>query len=289
MQPFICILLLLIALPQLLRAQFVPELLQNRSYWGDGKSEIDFYQAEFVRDGEPHPCELLLTLTPLFAEPATMAVIDTAKNPGAIPAIHMNEVATIPRGLTAEARSIEALWRMDSMSLARLSFSGNDGSGNIAKTVRENRETGRVSWTYSCDNYTGKADPTPITLGTKQVVLYDELPLRVRTLDFSKPNGELEIDIAATLASPGKEFGELKPAKISWKTDERRIHIEVQHPAGKDQLTLDSTFPFLLREWVASDGMRWKMKNSLKADYRKYLRTGDRERAWNDPMLRHPD
>src|SRR5437868_7452016 len=105
--------------------EFVPGLLQNRSYWGGGKSEIDFYQADFLRDGEPHACELLLILSPLFLEPKQLAYVDDSKQPGAIPAIRMLELATIPRGIGVEQRSIEARWRMDLMSLARLSFTGN--------------------------------------------------------------------------------------------------------------------------------------------------------------------
>jgi hypothetical protein len=285
----ISVLLLGLVVPQISYAQFIPAFLQNRSYWGDGKSEVDFYQAEFVREGEPHQSEVLVILTPVFVEPNTMAYIDSGKQPGAIPGIRMIEAATIPRGLTAELRSIEAVWRMDSMSLARLSFFGNDVLGNIAKTIRENRQTNPVSWSYGCDSYLAKIDPQTVSIGTKQVVAYDELPLRVRTLDFSKTVGEFNIDLAATLASAAKDLGEFKPAKIVWKTGERNIDVEVQHAAGKDQFVLDTNFPFLLREWRAFDGTRWKMKNSIKVDYRKYLRNGDRERAWKDPMLRHPD
>ena len=94
--------LVLLGLPHLVAAQFVPTLLQNRSYWGDGKSEIDFYQAEFPRDGEQHSSEVLITLTPLFVLPDTMAPAQDPKQPGVIPAIRMNELATIPRGLMNE-------------------------------------------------------------------------------------------------------------------------------------------------------------------------------------------
>jgi len=289
MSPPVCLILVFLAVPHLVAAQFVPALLQNRSYWGDGKSEIDFYQAEFVRDGEPHACELVMILTPLFVAPNDLAPMADNKVAGAVPAIRMNQVATIPRGVTAELRSIEALWRMDSMSLARLSFTGNDISGNVAKTLIEVRQPNQVSWTYSCQSYLGKVDAPALALGPKQSLGYDELPVRVRTIDFTKPAGEAEVDMAGTLSSSAKEFDGLKPAKISWKASERTINVQVQHPSGKDEFVLDANFPFLLREWRAADGTHLKMKNSIRADYRKYLRNGDRERALKDPMLRHPD
>lgn len=278
-----------VAVANSLSGQFVPALLENHSYWGDGKSEIDFYQADSTREGENIQCEAIMIFTPLFVDPNTLAPAGDNKQAGAIPAIRMAHTGTIPRGLAAEPRSIEALWRMDSMSLARLSFTGSDVSGNIAKSIREKREPNGVSWSYMCDSYAGRGEPQSIPLGGKTIVAYEELPLRLRTLDFGKSSGEFEIDLAPSLVSPAKEFGELKPAKITWKVAERTIDVEVQHSLGKDSFTLDSDFPFLLRDWKAWDGTHWKMKNSIRADYRKYLKKGDRERALKDPMLRHPD
>jgi len=178
---------------------------------------------------------------------------------------------------------------MDSMSLARLAFSGGDTLGNISKSLRETRQPTGPTWSFASDTYAGKVDPVQVTLGTKPTLFYDELPLRVRTLDFAKRDGEADIALAPTFASASKDFGEIKPAKISWKVEDRAVRIEVLHASGKDQLSVDSNFPFLLREWTALDRTHWKMKNSLRADYTKYLRNGDRERAWKDPMLRHPD
>ena len=283
------LILISLGLAQVANGQFVPTFLQNRSYWGDGKSEVDFYQAEFVRDGEPHSCELLVILTPLFISPDRLAPTQDAKQSDAIPAIRMNQMATIPRGLVNEQRSVEALWRMDTMSLARLSFTGNDGIGNVAETLHETREAGKITWTYLAESYDGSSSPLVLPLGSKPTVSYDELPLRVRTLDFSKPTGELEIDIGSSISLMAKDLAGLKPARIKWDVGERAINVEVEHAAGKDHFVIDASFPYLLREWKACDGTHWKMKNSIRADYRKYLRNGDRERALKDPMLRHPD
>ncbi len=35
-----------------------------------------------------------------------------------------------------------------------------------------------------------------ISLFRRMAIFYDELPLRVRLIDFSKPNGEFEIQLA---------------------------------------------------------------------------------------------
>src|SRR4029079_16511319 len=148
-----------------------------------------------MRDGEARPCELLTIFTPMFVDSNTMAPTADGKQTGGIPAIRMIQTATAPRGITSELRYLDALWRMDSMSLARLAFTGGDVVGSIAKTVRENRQPTGMTWSFSSDTYSGKVDAAPVTLGAKPTLLYDELPLRVRTLDFSKQSGDTEVDL----------------------------------------------------------------------------------------------
>jgi hypothetical protein len=284
-----CAIPLLLALVGTAPAQFAPTLLQNASYWGDGKSEVDFYEAEFVRDAQPRACEVLITFTPGLVDPSTLTPPDDPKQPGAIAVIRMNEVATLPRGLFSEQRSSSALWRTDFMSLAQMSFAGTDGIGNVSKSVYENRSASKVTWNYSCDTWRGKIDRREISCLDGSTVFYDELPLRVRMLDFSKATGEFDAQLLPTLTAAQKELGEIKPAKFSWKIGDRSIAVSVQHAAGMDRFVLDRDFPFLLREWTAADGSHLKLKNSLKVDYRNYGKNGDRERALKDPMLRHPD
>ena len=154
--------------------------------------------------------------------------------------------------------------------------------------MREVREQGRIQWNCSGASYLGTTGTQPLELA-KTPVAYDELPLRVRTIDFSKPSGDLEVDFAPSITTPQIGFRDIKPAKISWKVSDRMINVEVQHQTGKDSFTLDSNFPYLLREWRAADGTHWRMKNSIRARYTDYLKNGDRERALKDPMLRHPD
>ena len=51
-----------------LSAQFAPAFLQNESYWGDGKAEFNFYDAQIVREGQPMPP---LPVAPATSQPAT--------------------------------------------------------------------------------------------------------------------------------------------------------------------------------------------------------------------------
>ncbi|MDB6148145.1 MAG: hypothetical protein JWO45_1809 [Spartobacteria bacterium] len=270
-------------------AQFSPALLQNKSYWSDGKSEIDFYNAEFLREGQKYPCELMAIFTPKFVDATSFSPLKDQQRPASLPVIEMNEFATVPRGLVTEQRSLRVLWRMDLMSTARISFVGTDGLGQIMKSLSETREANKVAWQYRSESYHEAVDLQQIDSPAGIALFYDELLLRVRTLDFSKNVGEAEIQVAPSLVAATGKFGGFSPAKVSWKIGDRAINVDLRHEAGVDHFVLDRDFPFLLREWQMFDGSHLKMKNSLRADFTNYMKNGDRERALKDPMLRHPD
>jgi hypothetical protein len=282
-------LLLLLAIGQWARAQFVPALLENRSYWGDGKSEIDFYDAEFVRGEQHFRTELLVVLTPAFVDPLTLTPLEQKRATKSQPVIRMKQASTIPRGLLLEQRSLDLLWKMGENSLARLSFAGTDGFGNISRLVMLKVAAPGSMWQLTEDSYRGTIQPQQIAPASGALIFYDELPLRVRTIDFSKPKGEFDIQLVPTITDLASTNFQPKPAKMAFQTGKRQIDVELKHEQGTDHFALDGDFPFLLREWKMSSGETWKMKNSLRAEYQKYDKAGDRERAFKDPMLRHPD
>ena len=285
---FRAILLVLLSV-HIASAQFVPALLQNASYWGDGKSEIDFYDADIVRDGQHFRNELLLILTPGFVNPLTVAPLQTRQPTECAPIIRMKQGVTVPRGLLVEQRSLDVFWFMEPLRLGQLSFAGTDGNGNICRIVRPKPAATPPAWMLNEESYQGLSQYAPVLSPSGAFIFYDELPLRVRTIDFSKDKGEFDIHMATTVMEKPPATYEFKPAKIKFLRGERQIEVELKHEKGSDRFVLDANFPFLLREWKMANGDSWKMKNSLRADYTKYNKTGDRERALKDPMLRHPD
>ena len=85
---------------------------------------------------------------------------------------------------------------------------------------------------------------------------YDELPLRVRTIDFSKPSGDFEIQLAPTIINSKKTTWSGNRPRFISNRPERAIYVTVQHDAGTDRFMLDREFPYLLRKWEAADGSR---------------------------------
>jgi hypothetical protein len=267
-------------------AQFTPALLQNDSYWGDGKAEFNFYDAQIVREGQPRRCEILhIALREPF-DPKQWVKVDDWKRPGVVPVIKFNQVLHVPTGVNVIQQMLSIFCRTDNGLLLKWSLTHSDGAGNSFKEMRRFGEQLAFNWhTYWDGLADGSENITPPSNG----YFYDELPLRVRTIDFSKPAGEFEIQLAPTTMNSKKDTIAFKPAKVNFTATERKIDIAVQHDAGTDRFLLDGNFPFLLRDWNAADGSHLKMKNSLKMDYWNYNKNGDRERALNNPMLRHPD
>lgn len=265
------------------KAQFRPDFLANESYWGDGKAEFDFYDAPLMRDGQPRQCELLMIFTREKTDPQTFVRITDSKRTGAINAIRMNQIWTAPIGMFVEQGSLTGLWRTDG-SLAQLMLIAADSFGNSTKKVESQTASSSSVLHLVSDSYRDGTANRTIT-PPPNAVFYDELALRVRTIDWKqKP---FEIQLSAPLHNAGTV--EFKPAKISWSAAERSIQVNVQHAGGQDTFRIDPDFPFLLREWQLADGSKLKLKRSLKADYWNYSKNGDRERALKNPMLQHPD
>src|SRR3954469_8784850 len=79
---------LMVAAPAL--AQFSPALLQNDSYWGDGRAEFNIYDGQIMRDGAPRPGEVLHILVREPIDP---------KQTGAVPMLKLNQIVHLPIGL----------------------------------------------------------------------------------------------------------------------------------------------------------------------------------------------
>jgi hypothetical protein len=268
------------------QAQFTPALLQNNSYWGDGKAEFNIYDARIVRYGQPRPCEVLHIFVREPFDPKQFVKPEDWKRPGSIAVLKLNQILHVPTGLYVYQQMHSNFWRVDNAQLVKFSLTSNDSCGNTFKEARRNGDQFDYEYrTYWDGMAEGKENITPPANGC----FYDELPWLVRTIDFSKPAGDFDVQLAGTTIGSKKDTFAFQPAKISFKSTERTIDVVVRHGGGADKFVLDRDGPHLLREWSAADGSHLKMKRNLKVDYWNYNKPGDRERALNNPMLRQPD
>ncbi|MBA2432884.1 MAG: hypothetical protein H0V56_12360 [Chthoniobacterales bacterium] len=268
-------------------AQFSPALLQNHHYWGDGKAEFSIYGAQIVRYGEPRETEVLHILVREPFDPKQGVKPEDWKQPGMTAVLKMNQILHVPTGLYVYQQMHSNFWRVDDAKLAKFSLTSNDSCGNTYKEARRDGDKFTYEYRTYWDGMAAGSEPvTPAANG----YFYDELPWLVRTIDFSKPEGEFEIQLSGSAIHSKKDNFEWQPAKVSFKAaDDRFINVQVQHGAGADEFVLDRHGPHLLREWKQADGSRLKMKRMLKVDYWNHNKPGDKERAFKNPMLRLPD
>ncbi len=267
-------------------AQFSPALLQNDSYWADGKAEYNIYAAKIVRYGAPRDCEVLHILVREPFDPKQLVKPDDPKRPDMVNVLKLNQILHVPTGLELYQQMHSNFWRVDNAQLQKFSLTSNDSCGNTYKEARRSGDQFAYEWrTYWDGMANGQQEVKPPANG----YFYDELPWLVRTIDFGKGGAEFEIQLAGSTINSKKDTFSFQPAKVSFTSTERVIDVAVKHAAGTDHFLLDRWFPNLLREWNAADGTKLKMKRNLKVDYWNYSKPGDRERALNNPMLRPPD
>ncbi len=279
------------------RAQFSPAFLQNESYWGDGKAEVDFYDAQVMRDGQLRHCELMIILVATKFTPDRNPD-DKSTNPiPPVSAIRLSQQLTIPRGLTTEQRSsVSVFAREGGMLKSQLAVSKPEGvffataTSRIAKPASPNpgMSPAEVKTTQiEVSRLEGASRSTNLDSTGMISIMREELPLRVRMLDFSKSSGDFKVRVldVETVTQPTAALDE----KLAFKTTERDFQVDVGTEAQHSHFVVDRDFPFLLREWKTPDGSTCRLKNSLRVDYQKFMREGDREKALKDPMLRHPD
>jgi len=267
-------------------AQFTPALLQNNSYWGDGKAEFNIYDAQIVRYGLPRPTEVLHILVREPFDPKQLVRPEGPPRPDSIAVLKLNQILHVPAGLLVDQQMHSNFWRVDNAKLVKSSLTSNDSRGNTFKEVRRGGEQFNYEY-HTC--WDGMAEGKETIAQPANGYFYDELPWLVRTIDFSKPPEEFEVQLAESIINPKKDAIAFKPAKISFTATRRAIDVTVKHSAGIDHFILDRDGPYLLREWTAADGSHLKMKRNLKVDYWNYNKPGDRERALADPRLRQPD
>jgi hypothetical protein len=274
------------ALPVAVHAQFTPAFIQNSSYWNDGKAEFNIYDAQIVRYGQARQTEVLHILIREPFDVRQYVKPDNGQRPGVIQVLKLNQVLHIPTGIDVYQQMHSSFWRVDNGRLAKFSLTSNDSFGNTYKEARRYGETFAFQWHTCWDGMAGGQETVKLP---PDGFFYDELPLRVRTIDFRQPNGDFRIRLAPSIINSKKDNLAWHPAQVHYETATRAIYVTVEHDGGTDRFVLDRDFPYLLRKWQAADGSQLQLKRSLKVDYWNYHALGDRRRALTNPMLQHPD
>src|SRR5678815_4478094 len=283
---------LLLLLATTAQAQFTTAFLQDEKYWGDGKAEFNIYDAQQTRYGQPRPSEVIHILVREPFSNRELVKAEPGTRSGTYPVIKLNQVLHIPTGLYVYQQMHSAFWRCDSGALIKATLTSNDSCGS---TYKEFRALGGLrgllenGWRYEWRTYwEGMSAGEEIIHAEEKVVFYDELPLRVRAIDFSNGAGAFATAIAPSVIGSKRDQITFVSASVDWAVHADSITVRVTiGPVGdgakRDDFLLEKAAPHLLREWKQSDGGSLTLRRSLKIDYWNYNKPGDKERALAQP------
>lgn len=269
------------------RGDFSPAFM-NDAYWFDGKAEFNMYEGAIGRYGAPQPAEAIHILVREDFAPEAMVKADQWDRPGTYPVLKLNQILRVRTGVYVYQQMLSSFWTPENARLIKWSLTSNDSCGNTFKVATRPR-TGGGSWAYRFETYwEGRVSGSVEVLSPAGGIFYDELPARVRSIDFTKATDTFTVPLAPTAITSKRGDFPFAPAKISYRKDGASMVVEVDHPKGRDVFVLDAVFPHRIREWRAHDGSVLRLKRSLKLPYWEYHNPGDMERAFADPALNLP-
>lgn len=270
-------------------AQFAEAWLRNDTYWGDGKAELTIYDAQEVRYGQPRPSEVMHIFVREPFSQKELVKAEPGSRSGTYPVLKLNQILHIPTGLYVYQQMHSAFWRVDTGALIKATLTSNDSCGNTYKEFR--RLSGwrgllTNGFTYEWRTYwEGMSAGSESVAAPENGIFHDELPMRVRTLEFSRPNGELAFQLAPSIIGSKKDLVVFKPATLKWGTPGGGVaRIEVLHDQKVDTFEVGVQPPHLLQSWRKADGGVLRLKHHCKIDYWNYNKPGDKERVLNPPQ-----
>lgn len=278
------LLVFLLSLAATSLAQFSPAFFSDDAYWGDGKAEFNTYDAQQVRYGAARPSEVLHILVREPFSNRELVKAESGSAGGSYAVIKLNQILRIPTGIYVYQQMHSAFWRADSGRLVKATVTSNDSCGNTYKEFRVLAGLAALAgrgWTYEWRTYwEGMSAGEETVRAGADAIFYDELPVRVRTIDFTRGDaGGFPVPLAPTIIRSKKDDVQFASAQVNWKRAGETIVVEVAHADGADRFTLDPKPPHLLREWQQADGGRLRLRQSLKIDYWNYNKPGDAERV----------
>ncbi len=261
------------------RADFSPAWFYD-PFWGDGKAEFLTYEGTLGRYGAAQPAEVIQIFVQENFAPDADVKADDWNRPGAFPVLKLNQIIHVKTGVYVYQQMHSAFWAQQSGRLFKWSMTSNDSCGNTFKVATRPRSTGSDTWSYSFDTYwEGMVKGTVEVKDAPGGIFYDELPARVRTIDFSQEKGSFEIMLAPSSITSKRGDFSFKKAIVSHQKEGDHFNVEIVHAQGKDVFVVEAKSPFRVREWRGWDGSHLTLKRALKLEYWKYNHPGDDERA----------
>ncbi len=253
------------------QSPFSDRLLQNEGYWGDGKAELAVFSAKEERYGTVRDTEVRHILVREDFAAAEQVKADDWQAPGTYKVIKLNQVITVPTGTYRYDQGHSAFWRVRDGQLIKFASTTNDSCGLSYK--QGNFTDG--AWRYRAFTYwEGMSEVDTTANPPRDALAYDELPFKLRTLDWGKTT-LFEAPLLESVIDSKADALVWAPAAFAIQRVPDGWRVTVSHARGTDRLTFDRASPHALKRWLRWDGSSLERKHLIRLPYWELNQPGD--------------
>ena len=266
-------LLALLFAPTILDAAppFSDRLLRDEALWGDGKAEIAVFDATERRYGIARETTVQHILVRENFSGEAQVKADDWRAAGTYPVIKLNQIITVPTGTYRYDQGHSAFWRADTGGLIKFAQTTNDSCG---LTYKQGNFDG-TRWHYRAFTYwEGMEETDTRATAPAGALFYDELPFKLRLLDWSREGGFSAPLMASVIGSKSDALA-WAPATFTIALEADTYAVTVVHARGQDRFVFSSTSPYQLRRWERWDDTVLTLRNSVRLPYWELNRPGD--------------
>ena len=266
-----CVLSCVSVLPARDVSPFTDRLLRDEALWGDGRAEMSIYAGTERRYAVARETEVRHILVRENFSGSAQVKADDWRAAGAYPVIKLNQIITVPTGTYRYDQGHSAFWRADTGGLIKFALTSNDSCG---LTYKQGNFDG-ARWRYRAFTYwEGMEETDTRALPPEGALFYDELPFKLRLLDWSRA-ARFTAPLMAGVVGSRADRLVWAPASFAVATESDAHVVTVDHARGRDRFVFDLAAPHLLRRWERWDDTALELRHSVRLPYWELNRPGD--------------
>jgi hypothetical protein len=238
--------------------------------WNDGNAEVSFYEARDVRYGVPRASRAALIVV---AEDFNREKLVKADRPEGEPrtqrVLKLNHVRSIRTGVYVYRQMLSVFLGAGHLEPVKLTMTSHEWCGNSFVEWRSDRRL------LSIRSYFESVADQDLPLSPAGALFYDELPLKLRSLDFDRTR-EGTFAVIDTLFSNAPSAPATRQATLRVSRIEGRAYrAELVRGRERDALDFSADYPHTLLRWERSDGSLLTLVDSRRFRYWERNRPGD--------------
>ncbi len=250
---------------------FSQTLLEDENIWGDGKAEYSIYEATLLRYGISRSSEVrhILVREPFSTKALVKA--DNWQSEDTYNVLKLNQIIRVPTGSYRYDQMYSSFWKIDNGDLLKFSLSSIDSCGNTYKQGR------RISNGFHYQAFTyweGMDEVDSKTALPSNTLFYDELPWKLRTLDWKEGSTFTAPLVPSVINSKAKPI-KTSSAKFTITSSGENRMVTVRHAQGTDTFLFAQESPYRLVKWTMWDGGELILRSSVRIPYWNLNKPGD--------------